>query len=294
MHPVTAAGRNWCLSEARPRAACGEAPAPDSRQELPARPRYTPGRGDNQAISSLASYHEQPIGVRGAVVWMRDAAAAERARILPDGCMDLLWDGAGLVVAGPDSAARWHESPIRSSYAAIRFAGGTGPALLGIPAHEVRDCAPPLAQIWSESAARELTEQVAADPRGALVAWAEKCAAHRPIEPFGARVLSMARGGLSVAQMADRLAMSPRQVHRRCLPVFGYGPNHLTRVVRLGRALERARGGARLADVASIAGYADQAHLARDVRDLTGVRLTDLLSETVSRTAPAARETATR
>ncbi|WP_201776565.1 helix-turn-helix domain-containing protein [Allosalinactinospora lopnorensis] len=41
--------------------------------------------------------------------------------------------------------------------------------------------------------------------------------------------------------------------------------------MRMNRALDMAREGTPLADVAASAGYADQAHLARDTKALTGV-----------------------
>jgi AraC-like DNA-binding protein len=44
-------------------------------------------------------------------------------------------------------------------------------------------------------------------------------------------------------------------------------------VLRMQRALDHARTGAGLADVAAAHGYSDQAHLARDVRDLAGTTL---------------------
>jgi transcriptional regulator GlxA family with amidase domain len=80
----------------------------------------------------------------------------------------------------------------------------------------------------------------------------------------------MARAAVPPARMADRLGLSPRQLHRRCLPAFGYGPRLLTRILRLGQALDAARSGLPLADVAAACGYADQAHLSRDSRALAG------------------------
>jgi AraC-like DNA-binding protein len=49
-------------------------------------------------------------------------------------------------------------------------------------------------------------------------------------------------------------------------------------VLRLQRALAVARSGVPLADTADRAGYADQAHLARDVRELAGMPLRELLT----------------
>jgi AraC-like DNA-binding protein len=93
----------------------------------------------------------------------------------------------------------------------------------------------------------------------------------------------MAGTGTPVAAMADRLGLGTRALHRRCLPVFGYGPRRLARVLRLGRSLEAARAGAPLAQVAADCGYVDQAHLSREVRDLTGTTPTRLLQELVGR-----------
>ena len=209
------------------------------------------------------TYAERPTGLPGVVLWTKDTAGP--GRILPDGCVDLLWDGSRLTVAGPDTRARWHTSPPGTSYVALRLAAGTGPALLGVPAHLLRDRSPDLAELWPERDAHRLAEQVAAGGAAALTAWA-RTTLQEP-DPLGARVLARAAAGTPVAVMADRLGLSARQLHRQCQPVFGYGPRHLSRVLRLERALA-TRGP--LAEVAHTCGYADQAHLSREVRDLTG------------------------
>jgi AraC-like DNA-binding protein len=230
------------------------------------------------------TYAERALAVPGAVLWERDVGPAPGpTRILPDGCLDLLWDGRRLAVAGPDTAARWHASPPGTCYAALRFSGGTGPALLGVPADELRDRTAYLDELWPAAAARELGEQVAADPVAALTRWAtRRSAALEREEPLGPRVLSMATRGMPVAEMADLLGLGVRQLHRRCLPLFGYGPRHLSRVIRLNRALASARLGAPLAVVAAGCGYADQAHLSREVRALVGTTPSDLLRESVA------------
>jgi AraC-like DNA-binding protein len=228
------------------------------------------------------TYSQRPTAVPGVVLWQRVVGPEPRPTpILPDGCLDLLWDGHRLFVAGPDTTARRHQSPVGASYVALRFSGGTGPALLGVPAHELLDQTMGLERLWPGRAARVLAERVAADPVGALEAWAVERFASRDVDPLGPRVLAMASTGTSVASMADRLGLGARQLHRRCLPVFGYGPRRLARVLRLGRSLEAARGGAPLAQVAADCGYVDQAHLSREVRDLTGTTPTRLLQELV-------------
>ncbi len=67
---------------------------------------------------------------------------------MPDGCLDLLWDGNRLFVAGPDTAARWRQSPAGTTYVALRFSGGLGPTLLGVPANELWDRTADLEDLW--------------------------------------------------------------------------------------------------------------------------------------------------
>jgi AraC-like DNA-binding protein len=96
--------------------------------------------------------------------------------------------------------------------------------------------------------------------------------------PGVAGVAGVADGFPRVAGVADELGLSERQLRRRCLTAFGYGPKTLQRVVRFQRALRAAREpGAEIAGVAYRFGYADQAHLSRDVRALAGVPLTSLI-----------------
>ncbi|MFD3682356.1 helix-turn-helix domain-containing protein, partial [Streptomyces sp. NPDC058613] len=77
-----------------------------------------------------------------------------------------------------------------------------------------------------------------------------------------------------VAAVAAAVGLGERRLHRRSLDAFGYGPRTLGRVLRMRRALALARSGMRYAEVAHAAGYADQAHLAREVRALAGTTLT--------------------
>ncbi|MGI8752860.1 MAG: helix-turn-helix domain-containing protein [Acidimicrobiales bacterium] len=226
------------------------------------------------------SYRERPTAVPGVVLWEKVVEpGSEGARILPDGCLDLLWDGRRLFVAGPDSTARWHDSPAGTRYVALRFSGGAGPAVLGIPADELRDQTPGLEELWPPGETRFLAERMATDPVDTLEACAIERAASWQFDGLGPRVLAMAKAGLPVAAMADRMGMSTRQLHRRCLPTFGYGPRRLARVVRMGRALEMAQTCASLAQVAAGCGYFDQAHLSREIRDLAGTTPTVLLGE---------------
>jgi len=141
----------------------------------------------------------------------------------------------------------------------------------------LRDRTANLDELWPGRQVRVLTEQVEADPAAVLEAWVVKRAARCDQDPLGPRVLAMAKAGTPIAVMAERLCISPRQLHRRCLPAFGYGPRHLSRIMRFQRALEEVRCGVPLAQVAAAGGYADQAHLSREVRALAGTTPRGLL-----------------
>lgn len=192
------------------------------------------------------------------------------------------WTSSGtppLFVAGPDTKVRWHASAPDASYVGLGFSRGTGPWLLRTSADEVTDQSLALDDLWPCAEARALRDQVAEAGEVALDQWLTDQAAHCDPPALGARVFALAACGMPVTAMADRLGCSTRQLHRRCLPLFGYGPQHLTRVLRLGRALAAAHEGMPLAHVAALSGFADQAHLSRDVRELTGATPTELLGE---------------
>lgn len=211
-------------------------------------------------VSQLAQpYRERPARVPGAVLWTRTSDGAAY-RVLPDGCMDLLWIEGDLVVAGPDSRASVGVTEPGVRYAALRFAPGTAPRFLGVPAREITDARVPLADLWTRERARRLGDRVgtAADPAAALEE-ASVALLDRSPDRLAAQVVRGVRQGVDIRALAGRVGLSEQQLHRRCLDAFGYGPKMLDRVLRMNAALARARTGLGLAEVAAQTGYADQA-----------------------------------
>ncbi|WP_432170329.1 helix-turn-helix domain-containing protein [Streptomyces sp. 1222.5] len=224
-------------------------------------------------------YAERASRLTGAVVWTNTPAGAGARPVLPDGCMDLLWTEGRLLVAGPDTRAHVPEGPPRA-WAGIRFFPGTAPSLLGVPAHELRDSRVELADLWPASRVRRLRDRVEAapDPATALEDIALDRSAWAAVpDPLLHRLVECLGEGRPVAGTADELDLGARQLHRRCLGAFGYGPKTLARILRLQRALGLARSGVSYAETAVRAGYADQPHLAREVRELAGRPLGRLL-----------------
>jgi AraC-like DNA-binding protein len=217
-----------------------------------------------------------------ACTWTRTMpVGAPPAHVVPDACADVLWhrETGRLLVAGPDTRA--HRTSLSAGLlVAVRFLPGRAPAGLGVPSSAVRDERVDLDLLWPGDRVRRLADDLAATP---TVAAAELVLADAVAgvgaewDPAVPRLMSLIRRGHRVATVADELGWTERQLHRRSLAAFGYGPKTLQRVLRFDRALRLAREGTDLASVAYASGYADQAHLARDVKSFAGVPMTALL-----------------
>ena len=224
-------------------------------------------------------YRERHSRVPGGFVWTSRATGGEK-RVLPDGCMDLLWDGGALLVAGADTHAQLFLAEPGSTMTGLRFAPGFAPRVLALPADALTDQRVPLDTIWSAASVRRWTDLLHAspDPGRTLEAMAlAHCAAPDDGTALVDHVAALARARSSTATIAARVGLSARQLQRRSRRAFGYGAKTLQRILRMQEALALVRNGTRAADSAAEAGYADQAHLARDVKDLAGVPLTQLL-----------------
>ncbi|MEA2480985.1 MAG: hypothetical protein QOJ07_2907 [Thermoleophilaceae bacterium] len=205
-------------------------------------------------------------------------------RVLPDGCADIVWTGRELIVAGPATRAVHPATSSEATKLGVRFRVGAAGAALGLPASELLDSSPRLADVWREGA--ELADRVAdagtpgAGLRLLVDAVARRLGDAAPADPLvrGA-VLAVARPDARVAPLAPDIGLGERQLRRRFDAAVGYAPKTLAGVLRLQRFLRLA--GARdasLARLAADAGYADQPHLGRECRRLTGLPPRALLS----------------
>ncbi|WP_119389636.1 helix-turn-helix domain-containing protein [Taklimakanibacter lacteus] len=88
-----------------------------------------------------------------------------------------------------------------------------------------------------------------------------------------------ARGAISVAALAAGTAVSRRHLAQLFRAEIGMTPKTMARILRFEHARDLARSVPRLAwaDLAYEAGYADQAHLVREFRDLSGLSPGELL-----------------
>lgn len=87
-------------------------------------------------------------------------------------------------------------------------------------------------------------------------------------------------GAVPVARLADEVGWSRRQLSSRFTAEFGIGPKQAARLVRFSAARDLVVSRRlSLAAVAARCGYADQAHLTREWRDLAGVPPTRWIEE---------------
>jgi len=222
-----------------------------------------------------------PAWARGAIAcfWVRRGDGGS-VRVLPDACADIVWrPGAGAVVAGPDSEAWASRTRPGEVIVGARLLPGAGGAAFGIPLAEVRNERVPVDALGLDPRG-ELNG--ALDPGDAPAALAAVALARVAEAPPDAAVQAAAARLLDPAQRVDQLAtalgFSERQLQRRFLAAVGYGPKTLQRVLRLRRFLTAAGFDAGLAAAAAGAGYADQAHLTRECRALTGLTPGQLVS----------------
>jgi len=223
-------------------------------------------------------YRERASRVTGAFVWT--GTSRGETRILPDGCMDLIWRNGTITIAGPDTHAQVFTRDDWSTAVGLRFAPGFGPRVIGVPALDLTDSRVLLDDVWSSRHARQVVERLASsdDPGAVLEDIAlEHARADDPDASLVDHIARRARCGDAVMSIAAAAGLSTRQLQRRCADAFGYGAKTLVRILRMSRALEMVRGGTTFAATAAVAGYADQAHLSRDVKDLAGVTLGQLV-----------------
>jgi AraC-like DNA-binding protein len=223
-----------------------------------------------------SAYHEfgVPRGLEtvAACVWEHGPAAEHLQRIVPDGCVDIVWlAGRELVVAGADTAPRDVLLPAGARSTGIRLRTAAAGAVLGMDASVLRDRHTPLVDVWGQEGER-LAVALASAPAGRRSAVLAAGVAGRKARPdalVDAAALLLGSPGARVAAVAGELGATERRLHRRTVAAVGYGPKVLARVARL-RRLIALPGDEDLAARAVAAGYASQAHMGDEVRRLTG------------------------
>jgi AraC-like DNA-binding protein len=163
----------------------------------------------------------------------------------------------------------------------VVFRPGALTDLVHLPAFEFSDHWVDASNVLARSSYAELGERVLAQ-RGVarrihaleLVLLRRFAVARGPGRHMSAALQSLVwqLPRLSVGELADRFGSSKRGLQRRFRDTFGASPRLLARLARLQLALwYLQRRSHRLAKVARAAGFADAAHLSREVREFVGI-----------------------
>jgi len=168
----------------------------------------------------------------------------------------------------------------RGEVRAAKLRPGAAAALLPVDAVEVTDRRVALGRMFTggDRLAATVFAGARGDGLGQLAAWLRERA--RPETETDEMVSLVAHvraaGVLRVEDLACQAGRSVRWLQRRFRRHVGLSPKQVIRRFRLQEVARRVEAGAvpQLADLAYDLGYADQAHLARDFRAVTGRTLT--------------------
>lgn len=199
-------------------------------------------------------------------------------QVLPDGCVDLIWDGRALFVAGPDRRATDATLAPGSVLTGVRLAAGAGASLLGVPLQAIADQRVPLEALWDGQGRHwQARLEDATDPLAALHALCASCPLQA--DPAMAWLFAQLAGDTPprLGALTNALGISERTLRRRSHDAFGYGAKTLERILRLQRFLALVRQHPSLTAAALEAGYGDAPHLVRDSRQLTGLSPRELV-----------------
>jgi AraC-like DNA-binding protein len=221
----------------------------------------------------------------------------------PEAATTLVWRTTGddppqLFVVGPRTRAAYHEPKDVPVCVRVRLAYGAVSAVLGIPAGQLVDRVVPLTELWGLAGERlhaKLAAVADGPAAGSLVLGAvrHRISAAVPARHVGtglvaaaARELSLTGSdALGVGQIARRIGLSERHLRTIFAREVGLGPKQYARIRRVRAALSRlhlhgrhqvdphsrGRQHTDLAGLAAATGYADQAHLTAEFRDLMQV-----------------------
>lgn len=207
------------------------------------------------------------------------AGESQVHHIWPDGCVSLscrVADGKpfGLGLVGPTTSARKADVEGTFAYRGMRLRPEAARAVLGFAPATIREQMLPAFQVFGASG---LADDVAAADAQSFASvygdWLSKRGAPEPDGSIRAAVeLAIeSHGGATVAAMAEAAGLGVRQLQRRFLDAVGITPKEYARIRRVRSTLAAVlRGERSLAALAHDLGFADQAHMTRELGDVTG------------------------
>lgn len=206
-------------------------------------------------------------------------------RVLPDGCIDVLFDlhgpRLGGTLVGTMTRPLLYHPAHAVEIAAVRFRPGGAAPFLGFPADALTDRVDEASPVWNSA---EIVDRLLAEPRftGRIRILEETLLRRLPgVRLPDPRVTAAARllaSGEEVAGAAAEVELSRQQLTRLFRRDVGIGAKRFARVMRLRRLLKLLETQDRpdWPGLALEAGYWDQSHLISECRTLAGRTPTEL------------------
>jgi len=177
-------------------------------------------------------------------VWANDLRESQNEwlRVVPDGCVDIVWTGTSLIVAGPDTQCILDRLPRGAVVVGIRFHPGAASAWFGLPLSEIVNSRVPLAELW-RSGAHRLFDKVTgycSEQEIGVALEASLLSRLGEVGPADRQIAFLRRAAgdnchpanMGLDRLAAHIGVSERTLRRRCLGAFGYGFKTLNRVLR--------------------------------------------------------------
>lgn len=215
--------------------------------------------------------------------------ACLRHRILPDGCMDLIFrcqrstDGEiynpQLTIYGSTDRCNLFEIQPSTEFVGVRFNPGMAGLFLRVNPIDLfqqevkaQDCSQAFVNIFNRLCECGSTEQVLSKLQASLLELrVDRDGISLPIRE-ALRLISTSNGRIPVSHIAEVVGVSTRTLRRGVTKAVGLSPKVLARILRFRSAMTRMRS-QETADLCCIAlecGYADQAHMGREFQQFSG------------------------
>lgn len=213
-------------------------------------------------------------------------------RVLPDGCMDVLFDfgtprRSHVVVIGTMTEAVLVRQSGAMDLLGVRFRPGGLAAFLACDAAELTNGRAELSAFWG-GVATELWEQLAESPprerlrRLRAFLEARVAGGGDPFVRHCVERIQTTRGELRLTEIERSTGLTLRQIERKFSRQLGISPKLFARVVRFGAVMDAAERSPApdWGRIAAEFGFADQPHLVREFKAFSGLTPTGFQAET--------------
>ena len=241
------------------------------------------------------------------VIWSMesdlDVVDGPTTYILPDACVELVFhfgdpykttlsDNSISVQAQSFVVAQMKsfmtiQSNGKTGIIAVRFSALGAYHFFGVPMKEIANGETGLSNLWKDTA-REIEEKIyladTTDKRSEIIQWYLLIQLSRngyvdKVVEFCIREIKLAKGQVSIEQLACLAGISNRQLVRRFDQRVGLSPKEFARITRFIGSLDTLNNSKskHLTEIALESGYYDQAHFIHDFKAFSGMTPSDYL-----------------